>query len=171
MRIWLSILSCMYVMYVAGLMVSVTPPQCNCRDKPNCPLNGQCLAESIVYRADITATGQEPKYYLGASSGKFKLRFGNHKKSLTHVRYKDDTAMSSHVWDLRDKGADNIIINWSIVRRVPTCKPGDKECRLCLAEKLAILLHSRDLHCLNKRTELFSKCRHRRRNLLSSVAT
>ena len=144
------------------------PPQCNCAIKPNCPLNGRCQAESIVYRADIMATGQEPKYYIGASSGRFKLRYGNHKKSLAHERYKQETALSIYAWEMKDKGA-TININWSIVRKVPTCKPGDKGCSLCLAEKLAIFNSSKDPHCLNKRTELFSKCRHRRRNLLCSV--
>ena len=38
------------------------PPQnlCNCRDKANCPMDNKCLTDSIVYRADVTASGTRP---------------------------------------------------------------------------------------------------------------
>ncbi len=32
---------------------------CNCRSLNECPLNGKCLTESIVYQAEITATDVE----------------------------------------------------------------------------------------------------------------
>ena len=34
---------------------------CNCRDKENCPLNGECLTPNIIYCADITTN--EHKFY------------------------------------------------------------------------------------------------------------
>ena len=39
---------------------------CNCTNKKQCPLNGQCLTESIVYQANITANipGYKEKVYL-----------------------------------------------------------------------------------------------------------
>ena len=42
---------------------------CNCTNKKPCPLNGQCLTESIVYQATITANipGYKEKVYVGVS--------------------------------------------------------------------------------------------------------
>ena len=58
---------------------------CNCRNKKQCPLNGQCLIESIVYQANIMANipDYKEKVYLGVSETTFKVRYGNHKKSFT----------------------------------------------------------------------------------------
>ena len=148
------------------------PPKnmCNCRDKNNCPMDNKCLTDSIVYRADVTATGsvQESKFYLGLTSNSFKQRFSSHKTSFTHEKHKDQTRLSAHIWQLKEKGA-NIDIRWSIVRHAKAHQPGDKTCSLCLAEKMAILEGSRDPGCLNKRTELFSKCRHKNRTALAAV--
>ena len=46
---------------------------CNCTNKKQCPLNRQCLTESIVYQANITANipGYKEKVYLGVSETTF----------------------------------------------------------------------------------------------------
>ena len=87
---------------------------------PDCPMDGQCLKESMVYRADVLVTGavNETRFYLGQCSGKFKTRYGNHLKSLRHERYKDETALSSYIWDAQRRGG-NVSIKWSIVAIVP----------------------------------------------------
>ena len=145
---------------------------CNCQVKASCPMKGKCLAESLVYRADVTTSGpiNEKKFYIGACSLDFKSRFRNHQKSLRHERYKTETALSLYVWEMRDKGAD-VAIEWSIAKTAPPYKPGGNGCRLCLAEKATILKHSKDKNCLNKRGEVFSKCRHRAKFLLAGVKT
>ena len=33
--------------------------KCNCRDKLNCPLNGNCLQKCIVYRATVESDQAE----------------------------------------------------------------------------------------------------------------
>ena len=148
------------------------PPQnlCNCRDKANCPMDNKCLTDSIVYRADVTASGtvQERKFYIGLTKNFFKQRWSSHKTSFNQERYKDQTTLSAYIWQLKEMRAD-YDIKWSVVRRVNSHQPGDKICRLCLAEKVEILKHSLDSRCLNKRNELFSKCRHKRMNVLESV--
>ena len=124
----------------------------------------------MVYRADVTVTGavNESRYYLGQCSGTFKIRYGNHLKSLRHERYKDETALSSYIWESKRRGG-NVDIKWSIVAIVPAHRPGERDCGLCLAEKFYILGHSKDHSCLNKRGELFSKCRHKSGNALAAV--
>ena len=47
----------------------------NCANKNQCLLNGQCLTESIIYQANITANipGYKEKVYFGASETKFAM--------------------------------------------------------------------------------------------------
>ena len=52
---------------------------CNFTNKTQCPLNRQCLTESIVY--------------FGVSKTRFKVPYGNHKKSFTK-RHKNNTELS-----------------------------------------------------------------------------
>ena len=105
----------------------------------------------------------EDRFYFGLVSGKFKQRYGNHLKSFRHERYKNETTLSAYVWQQKEKGRVPVI-KWSVVKRAPAYNPASKKCRLCL-----ILKHAGDKRCLNARTELFSKCRHRASFLLQAV--
>ena len=60
---------------------------------------------------------------------------------------------------LKNKERD-FSIKWSILNRVSPRTAGRSKCNLCLEEKLCIL-ESDSALTLNKRSELFSKCRHR----------
>ena len=65
--------------------------ECNCSpaNRNNCPLNGQCLLQSLVYRADVTTDRpDEHRFYFGLVSNSFKERYGNHLKSFRHEKYK-----------------------------------------------------------------------------------
>ena len=63
---------------------------CNCRNKDTCPLLKSCQTKWIVYQANIDCdiAGYKQKCYLGSCKTTFKDRFGNHKKSLNHVKQK-----------------------------------------------------------------------------------
>ena len=53
--------------------------QCNCQNVNQCPLNGKCLAESIVYKAEIRSQHDGlVKTYIGMTSNIFKERYRNH---------------------------------------------------------------------------------------------
>ena len=68
----------------------IVPPStgCNCRTLNECPLNGKCLTESLVYQAEITSTDAgEAKTYIGMTGGSFKKRYANDKKSINNPRY------------------------------------------------------------------------------------
>ena len=55
-------------------------------------------------------------------------------------------------------------IAWDIIRQIPTRGTGPRKCRLCLEEKL-LILKGRRKNILNKRSELFNKCRHANKHL------
>ena len=48
--------------------------KCSCRSKPNCPLNGECLTQCLVYKATSTTSSNSFVYY-GTSEGEFKIRY------------------------------------------------------------------------------------------------
>ena len=136
-------------------------PACNCRSKKSCPLNGQCLADSLVYMATLST--DNGKYsYVGMTEGTFKKRFSSHGTSFRLERYKTVTKLSEKVWQLKDRGS-KYTIKWSIIRRGRTYVNGQKHCDLCTSEKLEILLRSKNPHLLNSRSEILAKCRHKRK--------
>ena len=68
---------------------------CNCRTKTNCPFDNKCLTPKIVFQADVrNDTNDEKKFYLGVSETPFKERFRNHKKELTHKKYRNSIELN-----------------------------------------------------------------------------
>ena len=87
------------------------PKNCNCRDKPNCSLNGECRAKSIVYQASVTTPRTGPnntnnchsETYVGLTDTEFKLRYANHKQSFSNQRLRNATELSKYIWSLKEK--------------------------------------------------------------------
>ena len=80
--------------------------KCNCRSKPNCPLNGECLTQCLIYKATSTTSSSSFAYY-GTSEGEFKTGYNNHTKSFRHRECMNETESSKHMWNLKDLGLDN----------------------------------------------------------------
>ena len=139
---------------------------CNCRDKKSCPLDGNCLKQCVVYQATVT-TEDEKKIYIGQTEEEFKTRYNNHKKSFTNTRYKNETTLSKYVWTLKEKNKE-YNIKWKVLRTTKKYKCGTRKCMLCLEEKYQILTKECK-EMLNKKTEIISTCRHRKKYLLSSM--
>ena len=141
---------------------------CNCRKKENCPLDNKCLTPNIIYEAQITNnTNDERKKYLGAAETSFKERYSNHTRDFKHKRYMKYTELSKYIWSLKNQDVTHIV-KWSIVEKVNS-KVSLNYCKLCLTEKFSIIKSLDDYNLLNKRSELFSKCRHQNKLLLCSV--
>ena len=136
--------------------------ECNCKSQSDCPMNGLCSLDNVVYQAIIYPKEDisDKKYYIGISSTNFKIRYGNHKYSFSHEHQKNQTALSKHYWGLKNKGLTPDI-QWSILKRSCTPKSFDSRCNLCLEEKIHILLFPEPKILLNKRNELIARCRHR----------
>ena len=146
-----------------------TESNCNCREKANCPLQGNCLTKSLVYQAEVTVDdGSSNMKYIGMTADTFKKRYGNHSKSFRNQRYASETVLSRHVWEFKQQNKP-FSIKWSILKRAKACESGGKRCNLCLTEKMCIF-NAEKQNLLNKRTELFAKCRHRVKSLLKNIA-
>ena len=59
-------------------------------------------------------------------------------------------------------GGGDFHIEWRIIGHAPAYNPITRKCSLCTIEKLYIAEHINE-NLLNKRDELVSKCRHRRK--------
>ena len=153
---------------------TATAKTCNCRQPAECPMSGKCLSAGIVYKSTITTTNnntQTQKTYIGATETTFKTRYGNHKKSFTHQKYRNESKLSQEVWDNKEKGLDPKT-TWEILKRGHAYTLGNKKCDLCISEALLILQEkaTKEDACLNHRNELKITCRHASRFRLINTA-
>ena len=134
--------------------------QCNCRNKDECPLNGSCQIESIIYKA-IVSTDEQDFEYIGSTEKSFKSRYYNHTKSFRNEKYQNETKLSSCIWDLKENDK-NYVLKWKILYKCRPYKCGSRKCDLCLSEKYLIMKHLNipNSKLLNSRNEIMNKCRH-----------
>ena len=109
---------------------------CNCTNKKQCPLNGLCLTESIVYQANIMPNipGYKEKVYLGLSKTTFKVCYSNHKKLFTKQCHKNDTELSKDYWKVKQQNRI-LRIKWKVLRKCHAYNQKKKQHILCLNVK------------------------------------
>lgn len=138
---------------------------CNCRDSNNCPLENKCLISSVIYQATVTRDDiNKDETYVGLTENTFKSRFNGHTASFRNSENKHATTLSEYVWSLKDNNVP-FSIKWKILSRAKAYSTARKLCNLCIEEKYFIIRRP-DLSSLNKRNELLSACRHRKKHLL-----
>ena len=139
---------------------------CNCWQKNSCPLDGKCLTKCVVFKATVTeTTSNNQETYIGLTENECKTRFNLHKSSFKLEHRRTSTTLSDHVWKLKNKYI-NFNIKWEVVKKAKPFAPSDKVCKLCRQEKLSIL---RSAPSLNKRSDIFGPCIHRKKFLLSNT--
>ena len=144
-----------------------TGTHCNCMNKANCPLDGECTRGALVYRSDVTAQRLPLQQYLGATEPMFKSRWGNHKSSFSNPLRKSETCLSKYIWSLKEQDIP-FEIKWTLHKQSFPYQCGSRKCDICLSEKLEILNGDPKV-LLNKRSEIMNKCRHRLKFKLSKV--
>ena len=148
---------------------------CNCRVKNECPMNGHCVWESIIYKAEVCKANEEKgsgKLYIGLVSGLWKARYSIHKGSFDDSRRKNETELSKYVWSLKENNVQ-FSVHWEKVSHARPYSKETKKCSLCSVEKLTIMqyLKSEPRRILNKREEILNKCLHRRKHLMGMLNT
>ena len=139
---------------------------CNCRDKNKCPLDNKCNSGPIVYKAIITNKQGQEAIYIGSTQN-FKQRHANHKASFKDPKLKNATTLSKYAWTEELGPEPNI--KWTTLKTSKLYAKGGRYCDLCLTEKLCIAKALKDPRCINKRTELVSRCAHKARFKLSRM--
>ena len=140
------------------------PDTCNCRKKPDCPLEGKCLQSNVIYQATVT-TATTTETYVGLATN-FKERYRNHQSSFRRSNRRNETELSKYIWTLQDSEKP-FQVKWKVLKK---CKPYSnisKKCNLCLYEKF-IIICNKELWSLNRRNELASSCPHRNRYVLQN---
>ena len=119
---------------------------CNCRTPgdnfENCPLKGNCMAESVIYKATVTAPNKPVMHYIGSTEPPFKLRYNSHNTTFRHATYEKATELSKYIWKLREEGVEGEI-SWAIIQKAIPYKCGTRRCDICLSEKFQIALAMR----------------------------
>ena len=88
--------------------------KCKCRGE--CPVQGNCFKENVVYCANVTVKEEEKTYkYFGITSNKFAVRLRNHKHTFNNENLEKSTELSKFVWELNRKEKE-FEIHWEIVR-------------------------------------------------------
>ena len=138
---------------------------CNCKKNTTCPLEGKCLAKSVVYQATVTRhDNQMQETYVGLTANTFKIRYNGHNSNFKNKTQKNATALSQYIWTLKDNSV-LYSIKWIVLAKCKPYSPACKRCNLCLMEKFFIICKPK-LSSLNHRNELVSACRHRKKHLL-----
>ena len=133
--------------------------KCNCLNKVECPLQGNCLIKSIIYRGNVTTDNKNHENnYIGLVEPDFKGRERYHHYTFNKTDKETSTELSKYIWQLKRDESKNPKISYSVLEKSRPYKNGNKRCPLCLTEKYHIIFQP--FKKLNKRNELISKCRH-----------
>lgn len=90
--------------------------------------------DTVLYKAYLTTTRNTTSIYIGMTASEIKTIFNNQIKSFNHEAYKNETELSSHVWDLKRR-KQNFSIVWSIISQHNNRLTSHNKCSLCLGEK------------------------------------
>ena len=98
--------------------------------------------------------------YTGLTCNTFKERWDKHNFTFTHEDA-EHTTLSSFIHELKERGT-NYSMKWEIVEKARPFNPISGICALCTREKFLIIFSPQGAS-LNKRSELFSTCRHKKK--------
>ena len=141
------------------------PPTCNCQPsrKVDCPFPGKCNQFNVIYQATVKTKDLKEETYIGLA-GSFKERERNHRNSFKYPEKRKKTKLSKYYWKSKEENSEPKV-SWKILEKCHTYNPITDTCQLCIREKYHII-HKSDMATLNKRSEIFSFCRHKSDKLL-----
>ena len=135
-------------------------------------MNGNCRVENVVYKCVVSATEKSKEHvYIGVTEDGWKQRYYNHTMSFRNQKHKNDTALSTFLWELKKSTKETPQLTWSVLKVAPAYSNISKRCLLCLNENLLITTYPDQKQLLNKRSELIAKCRHENKFLLMNYKT
>ena len=137
--------------------------QCKHREGNICLFDGICLQQDQIYKVtlDNITTGSNFEY-IGSCSTTMRERYQNHKSDFNNINRKTSSTLAEKIWEMKEKN-EEFNINWEILESAVSYKPGANRCHLCLREIYLITFKKQDRTRLNKRSEFWGFCRHRRK--------
>ena len=120
---------------------------CKCRKKDECPLNGECLTQDIVYKCIASTSINPDKTYLEMVEGDFKKRYNNQKNSFRHKRYSKETTLSKYIWEIKKEYNEMPPLIKSIIKSVPSYSNISKKCYYVFTKNLKLLTLKTKITC------------------------
>ena len=117
----------------------------------------------VIYRATVTQEDGNVNTDTGLTCNTFKKRWSGHIFSFNHPE-ENQTTLSTHTHTLKNDDV-NFNVKWEIIDQAKPFNPLSGICALCTREKFLIAFAPEGA-TLNKRSEIFSSCRHKQRMLL-----
>ena len=106
--------------------------------KSECPLNNECLSDSLVDKAAVSQTqSQISKHYYETCENIFKEWSNNHTTTFRNKSKQKSTELSKHIWELKWSSIQ-CEISWDIASRTCPYTGCTRNCKLCLTEKFTI---------------------------------
>ena len=106
--------------------------------KSECPLNNECLSDSLVDKAAVSQTqSQISKHYYETCENIFKEWSNNHTTTFRNKSKQKSTELSKHIWELKWSSIQ-CQISWHIASRTCPYTGCTRNCKLCLTEKFTI---------------------------------
>ena len=87
----------------------------------------------VVYQAMVKAPDAQ-ETYIGLTANQFKARSRNHQMSFRHVKRRNKTELSKHLWKLKDESKEFTVTLKIIVKAKPYTNL-TKRCNVCNTEK------------------------------------
>ena len=140
--------------------------KCNCIQKVQCPMNGECLLPNVVYEGEVTnITDDITRLYVSVTQRPWKDRRAVHNSGINHREYSIKSELTKYIWSLKDAGKQ-YKLTWRILEKVKGKLIGG-ECKLCVAEKLHIITHPKRDLLINSKTAIM--CKHKSKWMLASL--
>ena len=114
-----------------------------------------------------TSDPSKTESYVGLCKTSFKDRYISHTFSFRHKSNANETKLSSHIWDLKNRNID-FKVTWKILDRGKPFSPVSQICNLCTKEKYFIIFEPEEAS-LNKKEELYNFCLHKESQLLKKT--
>ena len=94
------------------------PNPCSCTPG-ECPVEGRCKMEGVIYQASIKTQNQETYSYIGLTENQFIQRYQQHLSSFRTHDPRNSTSLSKKVLQLQ-RNRVLFDVKWKIIQK---CKP------------------------------------------------
>lgn len=136
------------------IIILKQPKNCNCQNAVICPLNRNCLIESLVYRPKVDTINGQDKVYIGFRIERSKRKYYNDNSYFLQARYRSNTQLANYLKGKKNKRSVIYIEN--------------KMFKLWQEEELSIMLYIGQHNLLNQNSEIITASKHARKFLLAN---
>ena len=127
-------------------------------------MNGNCLIHDVIYKCSFPKNNNSNNKAMSIS-----LTCQSRMETLQpYARHKNNTALSSYLWELIKKKREILKLTWSILKIVSGYTIISRQCLLCLNETVCTATYYSQEELLNKQPEVISKCCHENKFLLAN---